>query len=314
VKPSTGLAGTILLVAAISALPADGAQRWHIVAYGDSVSAISKQYYGDYAFSDLLLRFNDRSDPGIRPGERLRVPYCPVHTVKPGDTGSVLAQRFVGDPSAWTAIAELNDRSPTDPLRVGDTLVMPVVLRHALARGESLAVLAERYYGDASRGRLLQSFNRIDDPRELAVGRTVEIPLITLRLAAPAKVGGAPASKPVAVDVVAPAPVETPPSTPVWFDDGFGEAERAYSAGEFDVALERITALTGRVEALSLPADRSRLWRLTAFVHVAFDRNEDACAAFRSLQAVESPVDLDPDLVSPKIREALAACDPDESS
>jgi LysM repeat protein len=321
----THFAVTLALVAAASAIPAVGAERWHTVAYGDSVSAIAKQYYGDYALADLLLRFNGRSDPRIRPGDRLRIPYCSVHVVKPGDTGSKLAQRYLGRPSAWATIAELNDVSPTAPLRVGAALVMPVVLRHRLVRGDTLAVLAERHYGEPSRGGLLQSFNRIEDPRDLAVGRTIEIPLITLRLARPpapaepvAEAEPAPAeesiAKNVAGEVADPAPTATPAPTPAWFDRGFAEAERAYAAGDFDLARTRISALAGRIESIPAAADRARLWRLTAFVHVAFDRDDDACAAFRSLRSVESPVEFDPKLVSPKIRETFAACETNEAS
>jgi hypothetical protein len=235
--------------------------------------------------------------------------------VKPGDTGSTLAQRYLGRPSAWAATAELNGLSPNDPLQVGDTLVMPVVLRHGLVRGESLVALAERYYGDSSRGRLLQSFNRVDDPHELAVGRTVEIPLITLRLAEPpAAQEPEPVREAIVKKEIEPAPAEEPPPTPAWFGQGFAEAERAYAAGDFELAGERVATLVGRVESIPLPADRARLWRLSAFVHVAFDRKDEACTAFRSLRSVESPVELDPNLVSPKIREALAACEPDGTS
>jgi LysM repeat protein len=325
------LAVTLLLVAAASAIPAVGAERWHTVAFGDSVSAIAKEYYGDYELADLLLRFNGRRDPRIRPGDRLRIPYCSVHVVRPGDTGSKLAQRYLGRSSAWAAIAELNDLSPTAPLRVGAALVMPVVLRHGLVRGDTLAVLAERHYGDPSRGGLLQSFNRIDDPRELAVGRTIEIPLITLRLAQPpapaepvaetepvAKTKAAPAGESIAKNVAGeaadPAPTATPAPTPAWFDRGFAEAERAYTAGDFDLARTRIAALADRIGSIPAHADRARLWRLTAFVYVAFDRDDDACAAFRSLRSVESPVEFDPKLVSPKIRETFAACETDEDS
>lgn len=337
-KRAGGIGGLVVLAVAIFVVPAHGAEKWHTVIHGDSASGIAKRYYGDYDLTELLLGFNDRTDAHIRPGERLRVPYCPVHQVKPGDTGSTLAQRYLGRPSAWPTIAEMNGLSPGDPLRVGQKIVMPVVLPHTLARGESLAVLAERYYADPSRGRLLQAFNRIDDPRELAVGRVIEVPLDTLRLAErvaapkpepkrsrraeakrpvepePVKAPPEPADQEVVAEKPAPAPDEVVPETPAWFIEGLAEAEGSYAAGDFDLAEEQVTALLERVDEVPASDDRASLWRLAAFVHVALDREDAACANFGMLQSVESPVELDPDLVSPKIRAALAACYSDGSS
>ena len=54
--------------------------------------------------------------------------------------------------------------------------------------------------------------------------------------------------------------------------------------------------------------ERSELLELEAFVHVAFERRNEACAAFRDLLELAPETKLDRDLVSPKIRKTLLHC------
>lgn len=314
------------------ALPAAAGETLHTVAPGESISSIARRYYGDFSHTNLLLRFNGRHGTDLHPGERLRIPFCVDHRVARGDNGSTLAERFLGRASAWESIAELNGLIPEAPLQPGQTIAMPFILRHTIVRGDSLSSLAGTFYGDPGRGALLQAFNGITDPRELAVGEVVEVPLVGVRLSgsseqekppqaiapeegpsegnaphADAATHSASPSEPPAEPATRPAPVE--PLLPDWFAGDFSSAERAYLRGDYEDAAGRIDALIERIEAIPLPEERSRVWRLAAFIDVAFDRDERACAAFRSMRSTGAPVELDPSSVSPKIRKALAACE-----
>ena len=54
--------------------------------------------------------------------------------------------------------------------------------------------------------------------------------------------------------------------------------------------------------------DRRNWGRLLAFVYIALDRDADACAVYRAGSAASGPTALDPDLVSPRIRDVLLKC------
>jgi len=317
----------LVLVASLVAPLVLAGERAHVVRSGESASAIAERSYGDSRLGTLLLAFNGRRGTTIHAGETLRLPYSDVHRVRSGDSWSALTRRYLGSSTAWQAVAELNGLAPDQPLRVGQELVFPVVLEHRLERGATLAVLAERYYGDATRGRLLQEFNRLEDPRRLAVGATVRVPLTSLRLRrsdAPAPVPTpAPAPQPpvarAAVATPSPTPVATPSPTelvveaqqpaPVsYYMTELAAAEGAFRRAEFESALTLLEELREPVSLGGTPAERRELLRLLSFVYVAFDNEEEACAAYGALTRLDGAPTLDPDLVSPKIRALLSAC------
>lgn len=326
------VAAVLLLVLGTTLAPSGvwAAELAHRVGAGESASAIAKRYYGDYDLAPLLLAYNGRQGTMLRVGETLRIPDCPEHAVRPGDTWSVLARRYLGRPEAWKSVAFLNGVHPEQPLRVGQTLVFPVVLRHDLRRGESLAILAERYYGDPRRGDLLREFNAIDDPRRLSVGQSVEVPLVAFRQEAPPAThaerkepeapdpvvqdGEPPAATPTSTSTTARA--ESPETTSPaalseprqLFEEPLREAAVALAQGRFDDGRERLAALRGPVSTRGTPGDQAELWKLLLALHVAYDNDEQACLAYRSLATLSAPVEADPDLVSPKVREAIDHC------
>ena len=325
----------IFLIVATSVI---AAERIHTVQRGESASSIAKRYYGNYEIADLLLRYNGKSNSVIRPGEKLRVPLCETHRIRAGDSWSGIAKRYLANPSAYREIAELNGIAPEKPLRIGDSIVIPVILAHSLKRGESLAALAERFYGDVDLSHVLQSFNRIDDPRDLAVGQTIRIPMVSFRSREGAvKVAAASVARAeqVAQKPSAPSPrkpdkqeakpepkpakqateAETKPAArgPSRLAAEIRTASEAFSSGDYDRARALLESLRDNAAGEGTDAEQADLWRLLAFVYVAFDLPDEACAAHRSLVRTSSKTNLDPDLVSPKIRQTLARCTKRES-
>jgi LysM repeat protein len=302
-----------LAMVLVLAFPALARERVHTVAAGESASSLAKTYYDDPDLGDVLLRYNGRSSTVIHPGERLTIPSCAVHRIRPGDTWSGLAQRALGRANAAATLAELNGLAIESPLHVGESVVFPVVVKHTLVRGDTLASLAARYYGDDGKAPVLQEFGRIEDATRLSVGTVVEIPLICFRkkdaaLVEPvATAPSPPPSSPAASGERPPAP-PLPPPTPPRYAKPLAEARVSYSAGDYARAREVLESIRPAVAEDGTSDERREAARLLAFVYVAFDRDADACAAYLPARGASDGSDLDPDQVSPRIRNALAAC------
>ena len=324
------LALVLLAVPAVRA-----ADKVHVVTAGESAPALAKKYYGDSSLSDLLLRYNGKSGKMIHPGERLSIPYCEVYRTRSGDTWSELAMKHLGRATAAPTLAELNGYTTDQPLSVGARIVVPVVLAHTLARGESLSSLAQRFYGDPTKAATLQAFSRIEDAKRLAVGTPLEIPLIAfvraektpavddakkpIAVAAPAPAKPAETARAVAVPdppvaVASPTPgsqaAPPPPAAEALprFVGPLDAAGRSFASGEYDRAREILESLREIVASEGTEADRRNWSRLLAFVYIALDRDADACAVYRAGSPAPGPTALDPDPVSPRIRDVLLKC------
>jgi LysM repeat protein len=297
-------------------------ERAHIVAAGESAASVAKKYYGEPKLGELLLRYNGKPGTVLQPGERLTIPFSDVYRARPGDTWSGLAKRRLGRVSASPVLAELNGFAAGQPLPVGARIAFPVVLRHPLARGESLSSLADRYYGDAQKAARLQAFSRIDDAKRLAVGTPLEIPLIvSLRDEANSVRNDPKEQATVAVPPPAPTPapaqplekataaaIPPPPADERRFESPLAEAARTFTEGEYDRAREMLEALREPVAGTGGASDRREWGQLMAFVYIALDRDDDACTAYRSGSPPASATSFDPDLVSPRIRAVLSNC------
>jgi len=92
------------------------------------------------------------------------------------------------------------------------------------------------------------------------------------------------------------------------FTNELRSLSRAFADGEFEAARELLDVLRDRVSNEGTDAERAELWRLTAFLHIAFNEQDRACEAYRILSSLPDAHELDPDLVSPKIRQVLGLC------
>ena len=123
-----------------------------------------------------------------------------VYVVQPGDSLQRIAARTLGDANRWGSISSLNPG--VDPLRlqVGDRLTLPAppegdadatpaasplgassgvtAAIHEVKAGDSLSVIALRYYGDSTRWKTIYEANRdrMDSPDDLGIGVELRIP------------------------------------------------------------------------------------------------------------------------------------------
>jgi len=113
------------------------APKMHVVRSGESLSLISKQYYNDPLKWDAIYQANrDKiSDPDvIHPGQELVIPEITentdkkVHVVASGESLSLIAKKYFGDPMKWNAIYEANKDKISNPdvIRPGQELVIPL--------------------------------------------------------------------------------------------------------------------------------------------------------------------------------------------
>jgi nucleoid-associated protein YgaU len=141
--------------AALAATP-PAAPRQYDVRPGESLSVIAQRYYGSVRFTDALAEFNGLDDPDLlRAGHHLRMPpaseltgprpdvaavgpsaapadatpTCASYRIRPGDSLSGIARRFLHSPGQWRALYELNRDVIDDPdnIRVGSVIKVPAV-------------------------------------------------------------------------------------------------------------------------------------------------------------------------------------------
>ena len=112
------------------------------------------------------------------------------YTVRKGDTLESIAKEFYGDAGKWQLIQKANDNIHPRKLGVGMVLIIPGVSAetkpqptttvagktHTIVKGDSLWDIAQKYYGDGNKYKLIMKANNISDPNALTVGQVLKIP------------------------------------------------------------------------------------------------------------------------------------------
>lgn len=128
----------------------------HYVKSGDTLSAISQQYFGDHRHMQEIYEANRDKMSNInalRPGVRLVIPKAEKtdapapatthetvggaqklaltdYTIREGDTFVSLAQKFYGSRGAWQKLYALNKERVPNPNRMKPGTVIQVPVRH----------------------------------------------------------------------------------------------------------------------------------------------------------------------------------------
>jgi nucleoid-associated protein YgaU/tRNA A-37 threonylcarbamoyl transferase component Bud32 len=151
----------------------------HTVQPGETLGAIALRYYREARHFPLLVAAN-RLDPraALRPGQVLRIPIGEPYEVRPGDSVSSIAERALGDSRRGWILLDLNDLRDPDRLLPGQTVWLPLRGGHEVRRGETLATIAERYYGSPTFAARLARYNFLPDGETPPEGTRLEIPLL----------------------------------------------------------------------------------------------------------------------------------------
>jgi LysM repeat protein len=105
------------------------------------------------------------------------------HKVKSGETLSDIAERYYGDGNLFTLIAAANNLANPDLIRTGDVLTIPPRPAppqppdtYIVVPGDRLWDIAERFYGDPNKYRLIADANNLADPDLIVPGQRLIIP------------------------------------------------------------------------------------------------------------------------------------------
>ena len=108
-----------------------------------------------------------------------------------------------------------------------------------------------------------------------------------------------------------PKPPEKPAEPPVRFARELSSARELFEAGEFEKSRNLLESIRGDIGSSSPAAEQAEHAGLLAFVYVAFDLSAEACEVYGSIADLPPARELDPEMVSPRIRETLSGCSSD---
>jgi nucleoid-associated protein YgaU len=137
------------------------------VQAGDTLWALAERFYGDGRLNPVIAVVNHLADPDhIVVGQELEVPYVTFrYQVKAGDTKAGLAQSFYND-TAMSEVYEIPNGAAQRDLVVGEWLLIPDLANvghHTVVAGETLKVLALRWYGDENLWTIIAIANHLPD-------------------------------------------------------------------------------------------------------------------------------------------------------
>jgi LysM repeat protein len=163
--------------------PAETADTvWYRAKQNDTYGFIASEYYGDRTKAAFIITENKIQRPAPLKGyERLRVPVVREITSSPGDSFQSIATAYLGDNRRGAFLAEANKMSPDDNLAAGTPILIPFTVTHTADAKESLAQVAQQYYGDAKLAEALKSYNFLEKPT-LEKGEAITIPSINVRM------------------------------------------------------------------------------------------------------------------------------------
>jgi LysM repeat protein len=187
------LAGWLAVAAVTRAAPPAEEGVIHVVAWGETLFSIARQYSTSV---DRIVAANGLADPTrIYAGQRLLIPTTlpsspapdipgATHVVQPGETLYGIARRYSTTPQA---LAELNSLYNPEHVAAGQTLRIPgsagapvaayqpdhASTTHTVQRGETLSLIAQRY--GVGMWTLAQA-NHIANPSLILPGQVLTIP------------------------------------------------------------------------------------------------------------------------------------------
>lgn len=293
----------------------------HVASRDETLAQMAIRVYGAPRFETALVGANALDVHGgsaVVPGQPLEIPAPTYVRVAEGDTWPSLARSHLGDAKRADTLARANAAVSWVPPVAGREIVVPAVVGHLVAEGETMPALAQRYLGDGNKAWELDAYNGRKGEQRLLRGEVVLVPLFDLVLTEEGKREAHAAAERLRLQ-------------------GGGRAHAAQKVAEAEIPPLLADVRSGRyVDAVAkgnkllgsgelTRPQLATIHRALLEAYVALDAiglASGACAAFRehSAQAKRegaagepshadprTAVNLDPKLVSPKIRAACGA-------
>jgi len=259
----------------------------HKVKAGDTVQSLARFYYGDEKKALYIINANSL-DPrkSLKPGKTvLKIPFVTIYKVKKKGTFKALAAKHLNDPKKAKALAMLNGMDENAVLPAGYTVKIPFNLFYRVEPGDTLTILADKFFGDQTYAAFIKAYNRIEDVREIQPGQKLTIPIMAER------------AKPV---------VEKKPEVkkidPSLYRKDLDKAVSQFEEGEYRASIETLRSILLKVgEEKILKGDRVKVHQYMAFNYIALDEDEAAKGEFLELLKVNPKFQLPPKDTSPKI-------------
>ncbi|RZB36029.1 MAG: hypothetical protein SRB2_02534 [Desulfobacteraceae bacterium Eth-SRB2] len=132
----------------------------------------------------------------IKPRREIPAEKYIIHTIKPGESLSMVAKTYYGDYKKFPIIAKFNNMSDATRIEVGQNIKVPEIegvslltrkqeietgkkyIIHTIKPGESLSMVAKTYYGDYKKFQIIAEFNNMFDATQITVGQNIKVPEI----------------------------------------------------------------------------------------------------------------------------------------
>jgi LysM repeat protein len=260
---------------------------YHALKPGETLAEIANAYYGDPEKAVILLQYNGIPDPKkVLPGTKIAIPQVIRYGVKEGDTLAKIANRFLGDRRRYQVLATINGLDSPQALTIGSTLKLPFDFPHTVKKGESLATIADRYYGDKNQFDLIASYNFLTDPRGIKPGTEIRIPIVDLEIKAKSPPPGQSQKELLLPEEQLGFP---------WLEKGI----HLYLTGDYREALENLKEALKR--GLNREDDVCKSYRFLAYCHITLGERDLGKRAFEQALTIYPSLKLDPTYTSPKI-------------
>ncbi|MBI5180401.1 MAG: LysM peptidoglycan-binding domain-containing protein [Nitrospirae bacterium] len=306
------LAAVILLFMLASPIPIFAAVITHTVKEGESLTGIAKKYYGSDERFIILAEYNNIPNPKkIEAGLKLTIPKSLRYKIKKGDSLAQISKKYLDNKDRYKALMEINAISDPKAVSIDQIIKIPAKIPYTVKKGETLAIIAEKFYGDIKRYSLIASYNFISDPKTLEPGQKLIIPISDLEIVESKakktdekKIVRAVPEKPVSKNNIEKkeiAKAEAPQK-----EEGQQFLKKgidSYFKGKYDEAVAEIN--TGLEKGLKEKGDKLKAHRFLAYTYVAKEDKEEAKRQFKKALEIDQKMELDPIYVSPKIIEVF---------
>jgi LysM repeat protein len=295
----------LALALCLSLVASDASAFTHVVSQGETLAQIAIRFYGTPRFETALVGANTLDAHGgsvIVSGEQLEIPAPSHHRVEQDETWAELARIYLGDAKRAETLARANGGVSWVQPSTGQEIEVPAVIAHITADGETSGQLAQRYFGDVNRAWELDAYNGRKSDQKLESGEIVLVPLLDVTLTEEGKKAARTAAE----------RTQTEGGGQAYVAQRKAEADippllADVRAGRYVDAVAKGNRLLGSGE-LTKPQLRAIDWALVD-AYVALEAHGLAASACASWRASSSPTEmnLDPRIVSPKIRAACGA-------